>query len=160
MEALIIISNIPSLIEANLKQSDRIRKIQQLIEVVLKNRIIDGNLNQVVLLVEGLRIAASFKENKLDEKELAPSVPSIGEHLASMVGVFRPFVYLLLMILRGRESKLAFFVCLLMELFADIKHFETFLLRFPVFDKILMRVLPRFLQSTLKSYQSYISYII
>lgn len=160
MEALIIISGIPSLIEANQKPSDRIRKIQQLIEVVLKNRIVDKNLNQVVLFIEGLRIAASFKEDKLDEKELAPSVPSVAEHFARMASVFRPFLYLLLMILRGRESKVALVVCLLMDFFADKKQFETYLLRFPVFNKILLRILPKFLHSSLISYQSYISYII
>jgi hypothetical protein len=160
MEALIIISSIPSLIEADQKPSDRIRKIQRLIEVVLKQRVIEKNLNQVILLLEGIKVAACFKENKVDEKELAPSTPKVFEHFSKMCTIFRPFLYLLIIILRGRNSKLALAVCVVMELFADEKNLGSYLLRFPIFDKVLVRIVPNFLISIIKSYQSYITYII
>ena len=160
MEALIIISSIPSLIEADQKPSDRIRKIQRLIEVVLKQRVLDKNLNQIILLLEGAKVAFSFKENKVDDRELAPNAPKVSEHLSKMCTIFRPFLYLLIIILRGRNSKLALAVCLAMELCADERHFESYLLRFPFFDKVLVRIVPKFLISIIKSYQSYITYII
>ena len=160
MEALIIISSIPSLIEADQKPSDRIRKIQRLIEVVLKQRVLEKTLNQIILLLEGVKVAVSFKENKVDERELAPNVLKVNEHFSKMCTIFRPFLYLLIIILRGRNSKLALAVCVAMELCADERHLETYLLRFPVFDKVLVRIVPKFLISIIKSYQSYITYII
>jgi nitric oxide reductase activation protein len=160
MEALIIISSIPSLIEANQKPSDRIRKIERLIEVVLKQRLSEKNIYQIVLLLEGLKIAASLKENKPETKELAPNVPSVSEHFSKMCTIFRPFFYLLVMILRGRNSKLALFVCVALEICSDERHLESYLLRFPVFDKILARILPKFVMSFIQSYQRYITYII
>jgi hypothetical protein len=160
MEALLILSSVPSLIEANQRTSDRIKKLQRLIDLLLKSRVKDAILNQIILFIECIKIAACLKERKIDEKELAPTVPNVKQHFKAMATIFRPFLYLLAMILWGRNSKLALGVCVLLDLFSDVRFVETYLLRWPIFDKILIRLVPKFLKPSVQSYQSYITYIL
>jgi hypothetical protein len=160
MEALLILSSVPSLIEPNQMPSDRIKKLQRLIDLLLKARLKDKSLNQIILLFECIRAAACLKEKKIDDKELAATVPSVAEYMKSIAVIFRPFLYLLAMMLWGRNSKLALAICVLMDMLSDVRAFDTYLLRYPFFDKIAIKLVPGFLKSTVRNYQSYITYIL
>ncbi|OMJ75576.1 hypothetical protein SteCoe_25274 [Stentor coeruleus] len=140
--------------------SDRIKKLQRLVDLLLKSRLEEKNLNQIILLFECLRTAACLKEKKIDDKELAETVPSTIEYMKSIARIFRPFLYLLAMTLWGRNSKLALAICVLMDMASDIRAFDTYFLRYPIFSSILIKLVPGFLKSTVRNYQSYITYIL
>jgi energy-converting hydrogenase A subunit M len=148
------------MLEANQKPSDRIRKLQRLADLVLKTRLADRTLNQLILFVECVRVAAKLKELKIEQEDLAPSVFTVKQHFKHMASLFRPFLYLLAMILWGRNSKIALGVCVLLDLFSDVRLLESYLIRWPVFDKIVIRLVPGFLKSSVQSYQSYITYLL
>ena len=127
---------------------------------MLKSRIKDQLLNQIILFVECIKIYACLKESKTEDKDLASAVPNVQVYFKTLARIFRPFIYLLSMILWGRNSKLALGVCVLLDLISDVRAWETYLIRFPVFDKIVLRLTPSFLKQAVLSYQSYITYII
>lgn len=160
MDALFLLSNIPSFTDLSQKKSEIVKKVQVMIDLLLKSRIKDQALNQVILLIECVRIWCCLKENKIEEKELAPRVPSVQEHYKTFARMFRPFIYLLSIILWGRNSKIAFAICVVLDLVSDVKAWETYAFRYPVFDKIILRLTPKMLQEMVKAYQSHITYII
>ncbi|OMJ93664.1 hypothetical protein SteCoe_3363 [Stentor coeruleus] len=160
MEALLIISSVPSLIEPNQMLSDRIRKVQRLADLLLKTKLKDRTLNQIILFFECIRAAACLKEKKIDDKELATALPSASEYMKSIAGIFRPFLYLLAMIIWGRNSKHALAVCIIMDMLSDVRVFDTYFFRYPIFEKLSIKLIPGFLKSTVRNYQSYITYIL
>ena len=160
MEALFLLSNVPSLTDLSQKKSEIVKKIQVILDLLLKARLKDEALNQIILLTECIRIWFCLKEHKIEEKELSPRVPTVQEYYKTIARIFRPFIYLLCIILWGRKSKLALGVCVLLDLVSDVRAWEAYVLRYPVFDNIILRLTPNFLREIVKAYQSHITYII
>ena len=146
MEALFILSSVPGLMEPNQKKSEIIKKIQRLLDLILQTRLKTEILNQIILATECVKIWACLKENKIEEKELSANVPSTQEYFKTTARIFRPFIYLLCMIIWGRNSKLALGVCVLLDLVSDVRAWEAYALRYPVFDKIILKLTPNFLK--------------
>jgi hypothetical protein len=161
MEAILALSSVPSLLEPNQKFSEIIKKLQRLIDIVLKNRVTDKAVSQIILITECIRIWAFIKETKVDQNEfLSDNVPDLKDFFRSISRIFRPYVYLLGMMLWGRNSKIALAACIVLDLLSDARAWETYLLRYPIFDKLILKLTPKILRPTVESYQGYITYII
>ena len=96
------------------------------------------------------------EDSPLLDKRVVPCTPRL-------LRLLRPFVYLLMVAVLGRQSWRALGTSGAIELFSDRASWAKYALRSPVFDRFTIRLvekLPgiRILAELAKSYQAYISY--
>jgi hypothetical protein len=80
-----------------------------------------------------------------------------------MLRLLRPFIYLLLVSVLGRQSWRALGVSFLMDLGSDEASWAKYFVRSPVFERVTFKIIERIpglrlLAGLIQSYQAYISY--
>lgn len=158
--SVLLLSTIPSLKQSLHNSTLFLAELQSLLDLLTKNRINDKTQMQLLLAVEFIKL--SFELLKKKPVKNPPLEEKRGESVVRKTArIVRPFVYLMLMTVFGRNSKLALGASVLLDLVSDNPSWGSYLMRSPVFEAVTMRIVPlKFLRDWLRSYQTYLSYII
>lgn len=159
MDALWVISSIPSLKSAK-NSAEFIKTAQGLVDILTKRHLAEKNQLELLLIIEFLKVAAYYLRTRKDSKPLKSQTTSLNLWLRRLARTLRPFLYLCCMTALGRRSKLAFLLCLLLDLASDHGSWSNYVLRYPVYDKLLLRILPKWVGDVASSYAQYVTYVI
>mmetsp|Transcript_17224 Transcript_17224/g.30980 ORF Transcript_17224/g.30980 Transcript_17224/m.30980 type:complete len:165 (+) Transcript_17224:4809-5303(+) len=159
--AVLLLSTIPSLKQSLRQPTLFIAELQTLLDLLTKNQVAEKTQMQLLLALELVKIAFELFKKKQIKGPLDDSAGTLEGTVRKTCRVMRPFVYLMLMTVFGRNSKLALVASLILDLGSDNPSWASYLMRSPLFESITMRIVPiQFVRDWLRSYQAYISYII
>ena len=118
--------------------------------------------NQIIWIIEAAKVSSYIliKYYAPPKEILDQTVSSRRAALKEFVRVFRPFFYIMAIILWGRESFKPLAVSLVMDLLSDRPTWGTYILRYPLKDMLVEKVLPSFFSKILESYSRHLSYIL
>ncbi|CAG9336200.1 unnamed protein product [Blepharisma stoltei] len=160
MEALFLLSRLPSLKGEKHALYKAFEIFQELLDLLTKKKIPSHIQYQLIMLAEIPKLIAGLKPQNKAHRPLEKNLPNLLAYMRNFFRIIRPFLYIVAVLIWGRRSLKPFFVSLVLDILADKGRWELYLLRYPIYDKITLRVLPKFLKEWVGSYEKYLSYVI
>lgn len=160
MEALFLLSRLPSLKGEDQALFKAFEIFQELIDHLTKKNISERLQCQLILLAEIPKLITAIKYRQKDQRSLEPNEETRKQYLGYIIRIIRPFFYILAIILWGRKSWKPFITCLIGDFLSDKPRWELYLFRYPIYDKVLARLLPRLLRKSTDLYQNFLSCVI
>jgi hypothetical protein len=159
--AVLLLSTLPQLQQSIRQPHLFLAELQTLLDLLTKSQLADKTQMQLLLVIEFLKVGVELLKTKQVKGPLDDFAGTLEGTVRRTARILRPFVYLMLMTVWGRNSKLALVGSVVLDLVSDSPSWASYLMRSPLFEGVTMRLVPlQFIRDWLRAYQAYLSYII